>query len=87
SVSLARLREVVERTVELPEEEAGAYHTLGGLVMARLGRIPHAGDEFTFAGLRFEVMGMDRQRVDKVLIQALPEQRSDDLSRNEPDPG
>ena len=24
----------------LPEEEAGAYHTIGGFVMARLGRVP-----------------------------------------------
>ena len=29
---------------ELPEDEAGAYHTLGGFVMARLGRIPRTAD-------------------------------------------
>ena len=27
--------------LELPEGEEGAYHTLGGFVLARLGRIPH----------------------------------------------
>ncbi len=67
-VSLARLNEEFARGIELPEDEAGRYHTLGGLVMARLGRVPHAGDAFAFAGLRFEVVDMDRHRVDKVLV-------------------
>jgi putative hemolysin len=71
-VSLARLREAVGRPIELPEGEAGTYHTLGGLVMARLGRVPHAGDRFAFSGFRFEVLDMDRQRVDKVLVQTEP---------------
>jgi putative hemolysin len=70
-VSLARLQEAVGRPIELPEGEAGSYHTLGGLVMARLGRVPRAGDRFAFAGLRFEVLDMDRHRVDKVLVAPL----------------
>jgi hypothetical protein len=76
-VSLARLREAVGRPIELPEGEAGTYHTLGGLVMARLGRVPHAGDRFAFSGFRFEVLDMDRQRVDKVLVQTEPAGRCD----------
>lgn len=72
-ISLARLNEVLERSIELPEDEIGRYHTLGGLVMARLGRIPRAGDQFSFAGLRFEVMDMDRHSVDKVLVASQPE--------------
>ena len=28
----------------LPEDEAGAYHTIGGFVMARLGRVPKTAD-------------------------------------------
>jgi putative hemolysin len=67
-VSLARLREAVGRPLELPEGEAGEYQTLGGLVMARLDRVPRAGDRFELAGLRFEVIDMDRRRVDKVLV-------------------
>ena len=66
--SLERLQEAVGRALELPEGEAGSYHTVGGLVMARLGRVPRAGDRFEFAGLRFEVVDMDRHRVDKVLV-------------------
>jgi putative hemolysin len=51
----------------LPGEEAGEYETLGGFVMARLGRIPAPGDATDWAGLRFEVVDMDGNRVDKVL--------------------
>jgi putative hemolysin len=54
--------------VETPPEEVGSYQTLGGLVMARLGRVPKVGDRFEFDGLRFEVLDMDRNRVDKVLL-------------------
>jgi putative hemolysin len=66
--SLASLREALDRTLELPADEANTYQTVGGLVMARLARVPRAGDHFDFAGLRFEVLDMDRRRVDKVLV-------------------
>lgn len=52
----------------LPEEEAGAYHTIGGFVMARLGRVPECADRFDWGGLRFEVVDMDGRRVDKVMV-------------------
>lgn len=57
----------------LPGEETGYYQTVGGFVMAFLGRIPTSGDHFEWAGLRFEVMDMDGLRVDKVLIAAVVE--------------
>ena len=52
----------------LPEEEAGAYHTIGGFVMARLGRVPKTADAFDWGGMRFEVIDMDGRRIDKVLV-------------------
>jgi putative hemolysin len=52
----------------VPEEEAGAYHTIGGFVMARLGRVPKAADQFEWGGMKFEVMDMDGRRIDKVLV-------------------
>ena len=58
----------------LPGEEEGDYETLGGFVMAVLGRIPAAGDAVDWAGLRFEVVDMDGNRVDKVL--AIPVQEA-----------
>ncbi len=56
----------------LPGEERGDYHTLAGFVMMRLGRIPAAADHFEWGGLRFEVMDMDGNRVDKILVAPAP---------------
>lgn len=53
---------------ELPDGGEGYYQTVGGLVMAVLGRIPVPGDHFEWAGYRLEVMDMDGRRVDKVLV-------------------
>jgi putative hemolysin len=53
---------------EVPGEHRGSYQTLGGLVITHLGRIPSATDHFEWEHLRFEVMDMDGNRVDKVLV-------------------
>ncbi|MBP8901539.1 MAG: hypothetical protein KBG41_02895, partial [Thiobacillaceae bacterium] len=47
-------------------------NTLGGFVMHMLGRVPAVTDHFEWLDLRFEVMDMDRNRVDKVLVARLP---------------
>ena len=52
----------------LEGEEDGNYHTLGGLVMRALGRVPRTGDAFDQQGFRFEVVDMDGNRIDRVLI-------------------
>jgi len=54
----------------LPDEEE--YETLGGFVMIHLRRIPKPADQFEWGGMRFEVMDMDGNRVDKVLVTTLP---------------
>lgn len=73
SVSLERLRGILKISAELPGEEENAFHTLGGFMMYVLGRIPAVSDHFEFAALRFEVVDMDHNRVDKVLIaRAIP---------------
>ena len=55
---------------KLPGEERRGYHTLGGFVMVQIGRVPVAADTFEAQGLRFEVVDMDGNRVDKVLVQS-----------------
>jgi len=52
----------------LPDEDRADFQTVGGFVVTRLGRIPSAGDYFEYGGWRFEVVDMDRHRVDKVLV-------------------
>lgn len=57
---------------ELPREQRGNYHTMGGFVVTQLGRIPNAADHFEWQGMRFEVMDMDGNRVDKLLVIPVP---------------
>jgi putative hemolysin len=54
---------------DLPAGVEAYYQTVGGLVMATLGRVPSAGDIFDWQGLRIEVIDMDARRVDKILAQ------------------
>jgi putative hemolysin len=52
----------------MPEEESGAYQTLAGFVMMSLGKVPSAADHFEWNAMRFEVVDMDGNKVDKVLV-------------------
>ena len=56
----------------VPEEAKGRYHTLSGMMMLLLGKIPATGEYADWAGWRFEVVDMDEKRIDKVLATALP---------------
>jgi putative hemolysin len=51
----------------VPNEELGNYHTVGGFVLASLGRIPRKTEHFNWSGWDFEVVDIDRNRVDQVL--------------------
>jgi len=58
-----------ELGMELDEElDNEDFNTLGGLAMYKLGRVPAAGDLFEHKRLKFEVMDMDKSRVDKLLV-------------------
>jgi putative hemolysin len=56
----------------LPGEEDEDFETLGGFIVDRLGHIPKAGEFFVWHRWRFEVVDMDRYRVDKVLLSEVP---------------
>ena len=61
--------EVQEVTaLQLPED--GPYETVGGLVMAALGRIPAVGDEVEVPGVRIRVDQMAGRRVERVRVTA-----------------
>jgi putative hemolysin len=52
----------------LNEAARQQYHTLGGLAMVSLRRVPRTGDVFERGGYRFEIVDMDGNRVDRVLV-------------------
>lgn len=51
----------------VPHEELGSFHTVGGFVLASLGRIPRKTERFSWSGWDFEVVDVDRNRVDQLL--------------------
>ena len=62
---LWRPDEVRDRVgADVPDD--GAYETVGGYVMARLGRVPAPGDEVTLPGGQLQVTRMDGSRVDRL---------------------
>ena len=71
-IAIERLKSALSIEEDLPGENENAFNTLGGLVMYVLGRIPAVADHFEVAGCRFEVVDMDKNRVDKVLLAKLP---------------
>ena len=56
---------------ERREEERYEYNTVGGFVLSVLGHIPRESESFEALGFRWEVVDMDRHRVDKVLVSPL----------------
>lgn len=52
-------------------DDAAHYSTVAGLLMHKLQRIPKEGDSVVEKSLRFEVVDMDRRRIDKVIVTPL----------------
>ena len=65
---LLRPDELTEATgLHVPDD--GAYETLGGLVMALLGRVPVAGDDVLVGDVHLTVVRMDGRRVDRIGVE------------------
>jgi putative hemolysin len=75
AMTLDRYREVFPEAPMFPGEEDQQYRTLGGFIMAELGRIAAVGDIVSLSDYRFEVLDMDGKRVDKLLV-SLPHEET-----------
>lgn len=64
---------------ELPEEDRDHYQTMGGFITSYLGYIPMASEKFKWNDLTFEVVDMDRVRVDKILVTREDERKQEEL--------
>jgi CBS domain containing-hemolysin-like protein len=51
---------------ELPDED---FHTVGGFVFGQLGRAPQAGDDVLWNGLRFDVLEVEGNRIEKIAVE------------------
>lgn len=61
---MVRPDELREMAIKVPEH--GSYETVGGFLMAKLGRIPEVGDLVPIDGGELKVERMDGRRVDRV---------------------
>ncbi len=68
SMSLQRFRELFPDAGAFAGEVSGDYRTLGGFVMAEIGRIASVSDKAIHSGIALEVIDMDGRRVDKLLV-------------------
>lgn len=68
AMPLERLRDLLGTAAQFPGEADGACQTLAGFMMHQLGRIPAPSEHVEWEGRRFEVVDMDRNRVDRVLV-------------------
>lgn len=66
------LKELLE-VEELPAEDRESYQTAGGFITSYLERIPAVSEFFIWNGWRFEVLDMDRSRIDKILVSKAPQ--------------
>jgi putative hemolysin len=64
------LGDMIERLKLKIEEDAEprGFSTVSGLILEQLGRIPSVGDATDWHGLHMEVVGMDGQRIDRILV-------------------
>lgn len=58
---------------DVPEEDKGRYHTLSGMMMWLIGKVPRTGEVAVWEGWELEVVDLDGNRIDKVLATQLPE--------------
>jgi putative hemolysin len=72
TLPVAEFKPILGISAALPNESEAEFRTAGGFVVTQFGRIPAVGDHFDWAGWRFEVLEMDRRRVDKVLVSKVP---------------
>jgi len=56
----------------LPEEDHDHFQTLGGFLTSYFGYLPKVAESCEWNGVRFEIVDMDRARIDKILITKLP---------------
>ena len=71
---------------ELPDED---FHTVGGFVFGQLGRAPEPGDDVSFNGVRFDVLEVEGNRIEKIAVEFVerpePRRAAEDLLTDDDD--
>ncbi|MCB9343590.1 MAG: HlyC/CorC family transporter [Lewinellaceae bacterium] len=64
------------------DQEDSDYSTLAGFILYKLSEIPSAGDSLEAEGYRFEIIDMDKSKIDKVLITKVAEAVAGEKTEN-----
>jgi putative hemolysin len=64
---------------ELPQED---FHTVAGFVFGQLGRAPEPGDDVSYDGMRFDVLEVEGNRIERIAVtfEQRPEPRRDEVA-------
>lgn len=76
ATAIDEVKEILQIEEELDGEDN--YHTLGGIALGAMGRIPRETDTFELPGWTIEVVDMDGRRVDKLLAQKITPENLDE---------
>jgi len=71
NLPISQLKSAIGMTGQFPGESANAYHTLAGMILSYLERLPHVADSCEIEGWRFEIVDLDGSRIDKVLVSSI----------------
>jgi CBS domain containing-hemolysin-like protein len=70
----------------LPDDD---FHTLAGFVFGQLGRAPQPGDDVEYDGMRFDVLEVDGNRIERLIVNFIerpsPRRENDELRAPEDD--
>jgi CBS domain containing-hemolysin-like protein len=70
----------------MPDDD---FHTLAGFVFGQLGRAPQPGDDVEYDGMRFDVLEVDGNRIEKLVVNFIerpsPRRENDELRAPEDD--
>lgn len=67
-ISIAQLKSAIGMKGQFPGESSNAYHTLAGMILFNLERVPQLTEVYQTEDWRFEIVDLDRSRIDKVLV-------------------
>lgn len=81
-VTIEELEDVLGRSLRAGGDETDDVDTVGGLVVALAGRVPHKGEIVSFdAGLTFEVLEADSRRLRKLRVVVAPAEPRENIEQ------
>ncbi|MFA5016360.1 MAG: hemolysin family protein [Methylobacter sp.] len=67
-ISINQLKSTIGMNGQFPGESSNTYHTLAGMILFNLERLPQLAEVYQTEDWRFEIVDLDGSRIDKVLV-------------------